>query len=354
MPLVDEIRPRLAACLDAEIAAMRVLASGWETTVFEFSLARPSPRVETPVGVPLVLRFYEGSRASEKGPREEATMRLLAGAGYPAPRPFLFEPDPAVLGAPFLIMERAAGGPLFSTRNFPQAFKTFSLGFPAFVRAQARLHRMGAAAFRIEGVPTAYRAAGCAGDSPLLERMLAIIAERVEHGPLPGLANALARLRTLAPRFREAPEAPLHMDYHPQNVLVAGTRVTGVIDWVNADRGDRHLCAATTAVILSCSAMDHPRWMRENAAGNTLRWTFASMYVPLYHALAPMQWERFRYCQAVAALLRLSMFGMMRAQGPEAVGFRPEAIGNVTPSVVRILSRYATRKSGVPVSIETA
>jgi aminoglycoside phosphotransferase (APT) family kinase protein len=352
MPTVDEIRPRLAARLNAEIAAMRVLASGWETTVFEFTLARPSQLVEAPARVPLVLRFYEGSRADEKGPREADTMRALADGGYPAPRPFLFEPDPAVVGAPFLIMERAAGGPLFSTDNFLRAFKTFSLGFPAFVRAQAKLHRTSAATFHNDSVAMAYRAAGCPADSPLLERLLAIIAERIEHGPLPGLADALARLRSMAPRFRDAPESPLHMDYHPQNVLVAGTRVTGVIDWVNADRGDRHLCAATTAVILSCSAMERPRWMGENAAGNTLRRTFASMYVPLYHALAPMHWERFRYCQAVAALLRLSMFGMMRVRGPEAVGFRPEAIGHVTPSLVRILARYAARKSGVPVSIE--
>jgi hypothetical protein len=46
------------------------------------------------------------------------------------------------------------------------------------------------------------------------------------------------------------------------------------------------------------------------------------------------------------------MFGLMRVRGPEAAGFRTEAIENVTPSVVRILSRYAARKSGVRVSIE--
>ena len=50
-------------------------------------------------------------------------------------------------------------------------------------------------------------------------------------------------------------------------------------------------------------------------------------------------------------MLRLSMFGMMRARGPESVGFRPEAIENVTPAVVRLLSRYAARKAGVPLGI---
>jgi hypothetical protein len=46
------------------------------------------------------------------------------------------------------------------------------------------------------------------------------------------------------------------------------------------------------------------------------------------------------------------MFGMMRTRGAEAAGFRPQAIENVTPSVVRLLSRYASKKIGVPVSIE--
>jgi hypothetical protein len=45
------------------------------------------------------------------------------------------------------------------------------------------------------------------------------------------------------------------------------------------------------------------------------------------------------------------MFGMMRTRGTDAAGFRQEALSNVTPSVVRLLSRYATRKIGLPTSI---
>ncbi|HEX4211623.1 MAG TPA: hypothetical protein VHY56_14585, partial [Candidatus Binataceae bacterium] len=85
--------------------------------------------------------------------------------------------------------------------------------------------------------------------------------------------------------------------------------------------------------------------------GNFLRANFASIYLPLYHAMLPMDLKRFRYCQGVAALLRLSMFGMMRTRGTDAAGFRQEALSNVTPSVVRLLSRYATRKIGLPTSI---
>ena len=349
MAQVSDIEQRLAAYLEASLASLRILDSGWETTIFEFILGTRSGRsANLPLATPLVLRFYEGSSAKDKSVREITVFKCLAANGFPVPRAYLFEPDAGPLGAPFLVMQRLGGGPLFATRSFPQAFKTFALGFFAFVRAQARLHRITA----VPGdYPRAFRAAGLAPDAPLLDRLLNIIDGRIERGPLPGLKDALDRLRAQADRFRAAPEAPLHMDYHPQNVLVEGLRVTGVIDWVNADRGDRHLDAATTSVILATSAFEHPRWMRDNAAGNLLRANFAGMYLPFYHAMLPMDLTRFRYCQGVGALLRLSMFGMMRTRGADAAGFRPEAMKNVTPAVVRLLSRYASRKIGVPTSI---
>ena len=352
-PDVADIQRRLAAYLGTQVAHLRILASGWETTVFEFSLGACSPRQrELPVDRPLVLRCYQGSRAADKGTRESAIMRLLADMNYPLPRPFLFEHDSEPLGAPFLIMERLAGQPLFSLSGFPQAFKTFSLGFMGFVRTQVRLHSLDARRqFAAAKVPHAFTGGNAPSTLPLVERLFRIVEQRIEEGPLPGVRDALICLQGRAPRYSPAPATLVHMDYHPQNVMVSGFRVTGVVDWVNADYGDRYLCAATTAVILSTTAMEHPSWMGENPAGNGLRTLFASLYLPLYHAGAPMELERFRYAQGVAALLRLSMFGMMRVRGPESVGFRPEAIKNVTPSVVRLLSRYASRKAGVPVSI---
>jgi aminoglycoside phosphotransferase (APT) family kinase protein len=352
-PDISDIQQRLTAYLGTQVCRFRVLASGWETTIFEFSLAASAPRLsELPFERLLVLRLYQGSRAGEKGAREALTMSLLAAAEYPVPRPYLFEADPNALGAPFLIMERVAGGPLFSTSSFPLAFKTFTMGFLGFVRTQVRLHSLNLKGqISLDKVPQAYTNANVSCSLPLLERLFLIIEQRIERGPLPKLRDALVRLRQQAAQFSPAAETLVHMDYHPQNVIVRGFQVTGVIDWVNADRGDRYLCAATTAVILSTTAMNQPRWMRENAAGHTLRALFASLYLPLYHASAPMELKRFRFAQGVAALSRLSLFGMMRTQGPESVGFRPEAMENVTPSVVRLLSRYAARKTGVPVSI---
>ena len=176
--------------------------------------------------MPLVLRFYPSVEAADKGALEYRTISHLASAGYPVPRPYLFEPGGAAIGAPFLVMERLGGGPLFAIRSFPQAFKTFSMGFLGFVRAQARLHRMALAPSTLEALRTPAaanqyasshvrpqnRAQDRAQDSTrkdgaaarLLERTLETVAARVEQGPLPGLAAALARLRA-ARRSSETP-----------------------------------------------------------------------------------------------------------------------------------------------------
>ncbi len=349
----QHISDRLQQFLETKLCAVRTLASGWETTVFEFTLAASSPRIPVmPVGRPLVLRFYQGSQADDKGRREHLTIDRLSAAGYCVPRPYVYEGDHGPIGAPFLILERLPGGPLFATKSFPQAFKTFSLGFFGFVRAQVRLHRLSPDAPGLRDIPRAFQTPAAAPGTPLLDRVLATIAERVEHGPLPGLRDALGRLAPRAGVYRVAEPSIVHMDYHPLNAVVQGTHLRGIIDWVNTDVGDRHLDAAMTAAILSSSALEHPRWMRDNLAGNSLRAIFAGLYVPLYHAMAPLDFERFRYYQGVAALLRLSMLGMIRTRGPESVGFRSEAAAEVTPAVVRLLSRYLERKSGASVRLD--
>jgi len=347
----ETLSAALCVYFDTAVEDLRVLASGWETTLYEFSLRERSamlPGVEP--RAPLVLRIYASIEAANKGALEYRIISHLAAVGYPVPQPHLFEAGGTAIGAPFLVMERLGGGPLFAVRSFPQAFKTFSAGFLGFVQAQARLHRMPIqpATFDALQTPAAEREGAAAR---LLERTLDIIAVRVEQGPLPGLAPALARLRRDAEKFSEAPPSLLHLDYHPQNVLVKGFRVTGIVDWANAAIGDRHFDAATTAVILSTSAMEHPRWMRDNAAGNNLRRLFKALYLALYQSCVPMNLARLRYYQGVAGALRLSMLAMMRVRGPQSVGFQPGAISQVTPDVLRLLTCYVARKTGTAVSI---
>jgi aminoglycoside phosphotransferase (APT) family kinase protein len=341
-----QIEARLTDYLGGPLQRFEVLASGWETTVFEFALQSSAANIELPGGRPLVLRFYHGPQAASKGRREYTVISQLRSAGFPVPIPYAFQTDAALLGAPFLIMERLEGAPLLRLKSFPEALRVFTLAFLPFVRLHIRLHRMTPVGIGLTSLQPAF-GDGANFDQPLLERMLETIGERVERGPLPWLQPALQWARIEAPKFGRTDRSILHMDYHPLNVLVRGGRISGVIDWVSAEGGDRHLDIATTATILSCHAMESPHWLRDNLAGNTLRRFYGGFYVALYHTLMPLDFARLRYCQAVAAIMRLSTLGMMIGPGAESVGYRAEAAGDVTQTVLKLLARYATRKSKV-------
>jgi aminoglycoside phosphotransferase (APT) family kinase protein len=349
MAAATQVQARLSDYLGADVEHLRVLASGWETTIFEFGIGRAAARIELPIRCPLVLRFYHGPDAVAKGSRERSVLQLLQSARLPVPIPYAFEPDPAPLGAPFLIMERLAGGPLLRLESFPHALKTFTLAFLPFVRLHVRLHGLNPASCGIADLAPAFRADRNLTSRPLLERMLATLDARVERGPLPWLGPALEWARAESTKFRDGAGSVLHMDYHPLNVLVQGGRISGIIDWVNAESGDRHLDVATTATILSCHSMEHPTWLRDNAAGNALRRLYNGLYVALYHAMRPLDFARLRYYQGLASVFRLSTVGMMLTRGAESVGYRAEAASEVTNPVVKLLAGYATRKCRVPI-----
>ncbi len=344
-----QLQAKLSDYLGVEVVLFQVLASGWETTVFEFSTRSRATQIDLPPGHPLVLRFYHGPRAATKGAREYAVIKRLEAVHFPVPVPYVFESDPAALGAPFLIMERLEGAPLLRLGGLAGAIKTFTLAFLPFVRVHTRLHRLDPATAAIAAIGPAFSPNGGADSRPLLDRMLATIAARVEMGPLPWLGPALQWAVYESARFRGESSAVLHMDYHPLNVLVKGAHVTGVIDWVSAECGDRHLDVATTATILSCHAMEHPAWLRDNNTGNSLRQLYNALYLALYHAMMPLDFARLRYYQGLAAMLRLSTLGMMRSSGAESVGYRAEAVREVNRPVLELLARYATRKCGVPI-----
>ena len=328
---------RLSAYLGAPVARLSVLASGWETTVFEFTLEASSRRCASiPVGVPMVLRFYQGSFADAKGAREHTTIDCLFARSYPVPRPYAFESDHHALGAPFFIMQKLAGGQLFAVRSFPSAFKTFSMAFFSFVRTQSRLHKLDPLSAGLRDIPRAYAPVGtqpptrrcsieCSRSSPT----------RVETGPLPGLREALNLVTERAPKFRRSPVSLVHMDYHPLNVMVDGVRVTGVIDWVNTDVGDRHLDAAMTAVILSSSALDR----RDGCATTSSATGCAELRSAVHAALSRDGADGLRAFPLLpggrGAAATLDDGDDARAR-PEFVGFRREAIDEVTPAVVKI------------------
>lgn len=91
-------------------------------------------------------------------------------------------------------------------------------------------------------------------------RMLGRLLGEINQIPAPaGLAPAGAWLDRAGPalaplrdRLAAMPRADrlLHLDYHPENVLMAGDEVTGVIDWTNTLPGPPHIDLGRSRAIL--------------------------------------------------------------------------------------------------------
>jgi aminoglycoside phosphotransferase (APT) family kinase protein len=187
------------------VTAIAPVSGGWDTALW---------RVERG-GTPYALRVFRPEQA-RSARREVAVMR----AGVPG------VPIPAIHAEgtwrerPALLIDWCEGRNLLDAlRADPRRFWALARVFGAM---QARLHAAPA--------PVALVVPGRSWID-------------WEGGADPALA---ARLRAAS----TGPDSILHFDYHPLNVMVAGGRVTGVIDWANVDIGDRRADLARTLTIL--------------------------------------------------------------------------------------------------------
>ncbi len=178
---------------------------GWDTALW---------RVENDRGT-FALRVF---RAEQLGTyhREMAAMHTAATAGIPVPR---IEAHTIWRDRPALLLTWCQGRTLLDELQ-RRPWRVISLGLQ-FGRTQARIHRIK----EPEGVGNNYAWINWLGeDDPALK----------------------ARLRAL-PATRAA---LLHLDYHPLNVMVDGSRISAVLDWANAGAGDPRVDLARTWAIV--------------------------------------------------------------------------------------------------------
>ncbi len=185
----------------------------------------------------LVLRRPPfGAGEISKGHDMEREFKILQRL-YPVfpkvPQPYLYCADPALIGAPFYVMERVEG-------IIPRAGKP--LGLPAedmtqlcrhFIQELATLHQIplaqsglsdlgkpeGYLQRQVEGWTARYRKAQTE-DLPLMEQLIAWLAKTLPESP--------------APAF-------LHNDYKFDNLVLAPedpTRIKAILDWEMATVGD--------------------------------------------------------------------------------------------------------------------
>ena len=267
---------------------------------------------------------------------ERATQNAVAGLGYPAPRVLLANPDPAILGGGFLVMERVAGRPLLDVRKVGVA--------SVLVDMQLKLHALDAevllAALDREGPPISR-------NMVTVESHLARLGRRIADGHLRGLERAMAWLVEQQPSNGRA-RVICHGDLHPQNILMDGARVTGVIDWPNVVVADRECDVASTRVILGLvpvGLMGVPPALR--GIVEVARRILVGRYVAGYRRRQPLDGGRLAYYEALAC-----MRGLVRTAEARLAGGPDASVNALDASTFgeRLAARF-TRLTGVAPSL---
>lgn len=328
-PLLEYLRDRLAIPDLDYRQAPRAIPDGWETFIFRFQL-HGAARLPAAFSRPLILRAYASVRGTDRLLYEFSVQKHLHALGYPAPKPLWCEADASILGGPFMIMEWLPGRTLMDLM-FGQPWRIVTApGQMACI--QARLHQLSAETFP-------------APPGSFLDRHLANLHDQIESHDLHGLRPGFDWLRTHRPP-EPVEQSILHLDFHPLNLLFHEGQCRGVLDWGDADVGDRHADVAVTLVLIESTPVEAASLWRHLSAwpGRILLYR---RYRRGYRALLPLDDHRLRYFMAWAGLRRLGRYGTWLRAGPLSTGCKPACLGHVNRDGINSLCRGFYRRTGI-------
>jgi aminoglycoside phosphotransferase (APT) family kinase protein len=308
--MLDEMRNRLQAYyanafpmrINPQIGELTSISAGWESDVYSF-VAEHGPANERQSDE-LILRVYPGDDAYEKSAREFHGMGHLHNAGYPVPEVMRLERDDSPFDRPFIIMEKIDGRPLWPIINqSPDGEKQALL--TTFCELMVELHKL-------DWRPHVSDVSRFDTGDPYIfvNRYLDFFRPFFERFPMPGFTPVMAWMderRHLVPCERPA---PIHQDFHPNNVLLRDDGKASVIDWTQIEISDPRFDVAWTLILFTkpgrIDQRDHVLSEYERISGSAI--------------------ERLDFFEVVACFKRLGSVAISLIYGPEKLGMRPEAV----------------------------
>lgn len=313
------------------------IGRGMDSFIYSFTLTGEA--LPASWSRPLVLRLQRDSAPGyiEKVRRESAVQSFVAAQGYLALEQLAVEDAANPLGLPFSIMPRIAGGTVFD-RMMSRPWQIRRL-LRQMAALHARLHRL-----PIENCPLPQ-------EGTFIERQLDNVRRRVRDNGFSSLEEPLAWIEANAHHVLPEESAFVHNDFHPLNILLDGDAPI-VIDWTDAEIGDRHADVARSAALF---------WFAQIVAGSAaervlLRLTrgyLRSTYLGEYNRQYPLDPTRLAFWDAFASFggwLQLTeTFATPNAGAPERV--QTEFESRLSPDIVDQVAAYFWQKSRVADSL---
>jgi aminoglycoside phosphotransferase (APT) family kinase protein len=194
--------------------------------------------------------------------REWSTLAALARAGVPVPRPLWLDKGGVVFGCPTLVTSRLPGRGMLTSRDEADWVRQLA-------ETLGRIHAAPLSASELEILLGQH-----ADLADLLERD----APPPDLAKLPGIPEVWSAMRRWWPHLDGSVAALVHGDYWPGNTLWRYGRLTGVIDWEQARRGDPAqdvgCCRLDLALLAGPEASEAFRRAYEAATGRSVHHLF--------------------------------------------------------------------------------
>ncbi len=243
----DEIAARISSYIEGKLPGaqglqlhnMERIAVGWSHETWLFDAQWSVAGAQNTQG--FCLRRDPGNallrELSDLGD-QFGVLQCLEPTALQAPKPFWYEADHGVLGAPFIVMEKVPGSCPNPWGREGRAYYEAAAGrgvLPAsFTDTLATLHNIDwrRAGLDFLGVPAAGTSEFALGEVRKWRRLIAASG----HGPEPVLTDLICWLEANAPKTERL--CFVHGAYRTGNLLIDDDRISAVLDWELQTIGD--------------------------------------------------------------------------------------------------------------------
>lgn len=341
-PLLEFLQDVLGPCRYTQAPA--AMTPGNDTQVHALTLEG--------VDGALVLRVFRTGSDPRRAVFEATLQNALAEQGLPVPRARAICSDSSVIGAPFFLMERAPGRPLYGDaisideRGVPTAdWRRMLKQGGDMLFDMTRL--FAEVCLRIHAVPTqpivaALESAGLAWQEITVDGRIARLGQGVEEYGLEGLRPGVAWLQEHRPTAE--PDAVVcHCDIQPLNLLMQGGELCGIIDWANASLAPPELELGWTRGMYLTLELPLPGPVRllERPIARFL----TDRLTRCYARTTPVDRDAIRYYEIVRSLVGLSMLAEQVVRGEPI-----RDAWNSRGAIDRVV-RHVRQRTGLDVSI---